>query len=101
MQKSASLRLLLSAWSMKRQESAERIRLKFKNAFAARLCHDRMSRRSTRNDPGVFLLLRIDKPPENEYYNYRYITTIIVLKGETEYAAQNKDYKGHDRSGCR
>ena len=29
-------------------------------------------------------------------YNYRYITLIILQKGEIAHAAQNKDHKRHD-----
>ena len=45
---------------------------------------------------GSFFLLRIDRTKGIIYYNLRYITTIIKRKEKHSYAAQNKDYKGHD-----
>ena len=43
-----------------------------------------------------FIQDSIDKDMLRLYYNYRYITIVIIHEGESAYAAQNKDYEGHD-----
>ena len=47
-------------------------------------------------DAEAFFALCIDKTEKTVYYNYRYITIVIIEGRDAVYAAQDKDNEGHD-----